>query len=274
MVDQTKLEQLLANGIGGGRDRNMEIPAAQHEIKRQFGTITPLSSNVFMCTGRQVQALQHHSIDLLMVEAMPNLAWGATSSSRYVTADYPSMTKMYEGFLATAKRQLGQNWRDQLLGCNFIFPLPARKANPPLVSISFVDMGPCGARCAPNPATGVPKFAPRFKMHVFDNLMSNLFRQVLGNADILEKSKGRKIRIGVPRLYGSAGGVYAARLFELLVEAAAPHADTIELYLFVPVDNPDKALVDPIWPERKSKKQLKSEKFSRIHRNKKRAASA
>lgn len=273
MVDQSKLEQLVASGIGGGRSMDVDKEAARHEIGRQFGTITPLSANVFMCTGRQVQALQHRNIDLLVIETMPNLAWGATSSSRYISSDYPSMNVMYENFLTSASKALGKKWREEMVGCNFIMPLPARKANPPLVSFSFVDMGPCGGRAAPDPKTGAFRFAPRFKLDVFDRLMVNLFKQALSNEQIKSRAEGRKIRIGIPRLYGSVGGVYAARLFELMVEAAAPHADTVELYLFVPVDNPDKALRDPVWPMRKTKKQIKREKFGRP-RNKQRAQRA
>lgn len=253
MVEQSKLEQLVAAGIGGGRHELGLADAAKHEITKQFGNISPMSGNVFMCTGRQVQALQHRNIDLLMIEVMPKLAWGSTSSSRYISADYPSMPSMYDSFLTSVKKQLGADkWAQQVLGCNFIVPVPARKAKPPLISFSFVDMGPRGngSDTVFDRNTNTRSFAPRFKMEVFDALMSNLFSQALSNATILERAAGRKIRIGLPRLYGSVGGVYAARLIELLVEAAAPHMDTVELYLFVPNDDLDKSLRDPVWPER------------------------
>lgn len=268
MVDLTKLAELVQVGIGGlaeGHEERTDAFCAaaekrkQARIKRAMGTVHAVSDNVFVsCAGRIGNALRDGLVDIAVAECAPRIKWGKTPSSKHLNFDFPDAHRAYNiinTMLHDHAEQTKADYASTAVGMVFLTelrPVAGHAQRTPRIAFAFTDFGPFGddRDYKIRPATGSRgpsrELRPRFHIGIFRSCLKSLAKQALAYG----KSAGldRKVRVALPRFYGSMGGVRFNQLVNLIVEESAAFTG-IEFYIFGSRE-PDSSLICPTTVQR------------------------
>lgn len=263
MVDATKLQELVSNGVGSKspnfkpRTEVTEAKArAAASLKRAMGTMQKAGDNLYVCVGGILgSAMRLGLLDIVVAECAGRTEWGKSPSSKFIGMDFPEVPRSYSAIVGMVKKHAQDtdaDFYEIITGKTFLSPLNAIKDRKAFVAFMFADFGPFGDHrdFYPAPtATGGRAPRARFHSHIASTCLKGLAVQAAAMAD----NEKRVVRVGIPRLYGATGGISFMHLMQLLDKELSQYSN-VEFYVFAS-KTPDGALICPVDPTRPPKRK-------------------
>lgn len=286
MANKTKLEELMSIGVGGKSNRpatNRPRPAdglqgaGREIVRRAIGeSMTPLAENLFMAVeGRQTAALRAGLFDVFVVESFAGATFPSSPTERFLKADFPNTVSQYGSITQYARNTVASDGAtdvatasaEYLLASSILLPLGNHGVT---LAYSFFELG-ADARRAINErnikaAAASDQKQPRPLNRVTVENIFKVFASIVRQVESVTPRNGKRLAIGMNRIYGGTSGMLMHDLLRILAEVAAQHPQ-IDWFIISP-KNPDDAVLHPFdyarWIARKAEREQRANRPRRM----------
>lgn len=262
MAQPSKLEELLAAGIGCKSSHPSPKTLTTKQLKPALGTVSPVTDNLFLAiNGRMTNAHRAGLIDVMVIECLGfGRAVTDTPSGRFAVQEYKAVSETYAAIQSYASKVCGKNRSiaGTLAGTSILRPAFDDDKVPALLSYSFFSYGSRGGLDTVNVAG---KSFPRTQLNprLIRSSIHGICAQLQDGTFTAGFPTDRKIRIGLPRILGGIGGVFFADLLDVLTAITAEYP-TFEFYVFSNTKPDDAVVVGVDVPKTRRKPRASNKK--------------